>query len=72
MRAAQIDASGGRVETTMSRSTIRLTAAANGVDALRTLPLPLLGGASVPLGEVATVEDAHADRTSLAYQGVEG
>ncbi|WP_053239997.1 efflux RND transporter permease subunit [Pleomorphomonas koreensis] len=71
LRAAQIDASGGRVETTMSRSTIRLTAAANGVDALRALPLPLLGGASVPLGEVATVEDAHADRTSLAYQGVE-
>jgi multidrug efflux pump subunit AcrB len=72
LRAAQIDASGGRVETTLSRSTIRLTAAADGIDALRALPLPLLGGASVPLGEVATVEDSHADRTSLAYHGDEG
>ena len=68
LRAAQIDASGGRVETTLSRSTIRLQAAAESVEALGKLMLPLVEGTSVPLSEVATVADGHADRTSLAYQ----
>lgn len=68
LRAAQIDASGGRVETTLSKSTIRLEAAAESVEALGKLGLPLVNGTSVPLSEVATVADGHADRTSLAYQ----
>lgn len=68
LRAAQIDASGGHVETTLGKSTIRLQAAAESVEALGRLALPLVNGASVPLSEVATVEDGHADRISLAYQ----
>jgi len=67
LRAAQIDASGGYVETTLGKSTIRLQAAAESVEALGRLALPLVNGASVPLSEAATVEDGHADRISLAY-----
>jgi multidrug efflux pump subunit AcrB len=67
LRAAQIDASGGHVETTLGKSTIRLQAAAESVEALGGLALPLVNGTSVPLSEVATVADGHADRTSLAY-----
>ena len=67
LRAAQIDASGGHVETTLGKSTIRLQAAAESVEALGGLALPLVNGASIPLSEVATVADGHADRISLAY-----
>ncbi|WP_370677231.1 efflux RND transporter permease subunit [Pleomorphomonas sp. PLEO] len=69
LRTAQVDTSGGRVETTLSKSSIHLQAAAGTVDALGKLALPLVNGASVPLSEVAAVEDGHAERTSLAYHG---
>jgi multidrug efflux pump subunit AcrB len=69
LRAAQVDTSGGRVETTLSKSSVRVQAAAGSVDALGRLNLPLVNGASVPLSEVAVVEDGHADRTSRAYLG---
>ncbi|MDQ0324239.1 multidrug efflux pump subunit AcrB [Rhodopseudomonas julia] len=67
LRSVQLDQSGGRVQTMSSRQSIRVLGAADTVDRLSSVSVPAANGTSVRLDQIATISDAHADRTSLAY-----
>ncbi len=65
--AVQRDFSGGKGRIGEAAQGVRVLAAAASVDELRSLPIPLPNGGWVRLDEIGSVEDTHADRTSVAY-----
>lgn len=65
--AVQRDYSGGKGRIGDAAQSVRVLAAASSVEELRSLPIPLPNGGWVRLDEIGTVEDTHADRSSLAY-----
>jgi multidrug efflux pump subunit AcrB len=66
LKSVQIDESGGKADVGGRQQTIRLLGAVSSVDEISALSIPLSGGVSVRLDQVAKVSDAIADRTSLA------
>lgn len=64
----QRDLSGGQAEVGGASQSVRLLAAAEGVEELSATPIPLPTGSWVRLDELGTVTDTHSDRSSLAYQ----
>jgi multidrug efflux pump subunit AcrB len=67
LKSVQSDTSGGLGEVGGARQTLRTLGAVDSIDALRELRIPLANGQQVRLGEVASIEDSFADRSSLAY-----
>lgn len=66
LKSVQIDESGGKADIGGRQQTIRLLGAVSSVDEISALSIPLSGGVSVRLDQVAKVSDTVADRTSLA------
>lgn len=66
LKSVQIDESGGKADIGGRQQTIRLLGAVSSVDEISALSIPLSGGVSVRLDQVAKVSDTIADRTSLA------
>ncbi|TNB46070.1 efflux RND transporter permease subunit [Martelella lutilitoris] len=67
LEQVQRDLSGGEAEVGGNKQNVRVAAAAESVDELRRMPIPLPNGGWVRLDELGTVTDTHADLTSLAY-----
>lgn len=65
--AVQRDYSGGKGRIGDSAQSVRVLAAADSIETLRSLPIPLPNGGWVRLDELGTVKDTHAERSSLAY-----
>jgi hydrophobe/amphiphile efflux-1 (HAE1) family protein len=66
LRLVQQDASGGEGHAGGGRQSFRITAPAETPATLEALRIPLADGRTVRLGEIATVSDGPAERTSLA------
>lgn len=67
LRLVQADTSGGRGEIGGSTQSIRTLGAVASIEELQLLAIPLPGGARVRLGEIGTVRDSFAERSSTAY-----
>ena len=67
LEAVQRDLSGGKADIGGGSQSVRVLAAADDVEQLRAMPIPLPNGDWVRLDELGTVTDTHADLTSLAY-----
>lgn len=67
LEEVQRDLSGGEADIGDSTQSIRVLAAADSVDELRAIPIPLPNGSWVRLDELGIVEDTHSDLSSLAY-----
>ncbi|MBP1852875.1 efflux RND transporter permease subunit [Rhizobium halophytocola] len=67
LKAVQRDLSGGEADIGGAKQNLRVAAAADSVEALRALPIPLSNGSWVRLDELGTITDSNADLTSLAY-----
>ncbi|GAB0058975.1 Multidrug resistance protein MdtB [Candidatus Magnetaquicoccaceae bacterium FCR-1] len=66
LRQIRKDASGGRGDISGAVQSIRTLAAPESVEDLRRLEIPLSGGRSVPLSEIATITDGFAERSTMA------
>ncbi|MBF0261321.1 MAG: efflux RND transporter permease subunit [Magnetococcales bacterium] len=66
LRQIRKDASGGRGDIAGAVQSIRTLAASESVEDLRRLEIPLSGGRSVPLAEIATITDGFAERSTIA------
>ncbi len=66
LRAANVDLTGGSSEIGQRAQTIRTLGAAQTIDDLRALEIPLGGGRTVILSDIATVTDAWAEPRSFA------
>ncbi|ANL36428.1 efflux RND transporter permease subunit [Rhizobium phaseoli] len=67
LKAVQTDTSGGLGEIGGTRQTLRTLGALPSVEALKGLKIPLANGQQVRLGDVASVTDSFAERSSMAY-----
>ncbi|MBF0271222.1 MAG: efflux RND transporter permease subunit [Magnetococcales bacterium] len=66
LRQTRKDASGGRGDISGNVQAIRTLAAPESLADLQNLEIPLSGGRSVALSEIATLTDGHAEPTSIA------
>lgn len=66
LRAVQTDAAGGQADLGQGKQPLRLVARVKNVDELAGVELSLPGGKRFRLGEVATLKDTIAERSSLA------
>lgn len=67
LKEVQRDLSGGSAEIGGRSQSVRVLAAASDIEELRATPIPLPNGSWMRLDELGTIEDSHADLSSLAY-----
>ncbi|MBF8271996.1 MAG: cation/multidrug efflux pump [Magnetococcales bacterium] len=66
LRQVRKDSPGGRGDIAGEVQSIRTLAAPESLDDLRTLDIPLPGGRTIPLAEIATITDGKAQPSSIA------
>jgi hydrophobe/amphiphile efflux-1 (HAE1) family protein len=68
LKAMQTDQSGGRGDVGTQRQSLRTLAAVHDPQALAAISIPASTGQGIMLGQIATVDDGHAERSTLAYR----
>ncbi|MBF0110776.1 MAG: efflux RND transporter permease subunit [Magnetococcales bacterium] len=71
LRQVRKDAPGGRGDIADDVQSIRTIAAPESLDDLRTLDIPLPGGRTVPLAQIASITDGKAEPSSIALMNGE-
>lgn len=66
LRASNLNTTGGRSDASSREQSIRLLGAAGGIDELAALRVPISGGRSVRLSDIADVADHYAEPRSFA------
>jgi len=68
LKAMQADQSGGRGDVGTQRQSLRTLAAVHDPQALAGISIPASTGQGITLGQIARIDDGHADRGTLAYR----
>ncbi len=68
LKAMQTDQSGGRGDVGTQRQSLRTLAAVHDPEELAAISVPTNTGQRIALGQIAKIEDGHAERTTLAYR----
>ncbi|ATI80830.1 efflux RND transporter permease subunit [Sphingobium yanoikuyae] len=68
LKAMQVDTSGGQGNVGGQRQSLRTLGAVHDPRELATIAIPAANGQSVTLGQIATIRDGHAERTTRAFR----
>lgn len=68
LKAMQVNTSGGQGTVGEQRQSLRTLAAVDDPRDLATISIPTAAGQSVTLGQIATISDTHAERSSRAFR----